>query len=81
MNSNWQRQARWRSRNPKKVWAHACLQSAIRRGLIERRPCEICGNPQTDGHHDDYDKPMRVRWLCRAHHKALHAKAAAGGAR
>ena len=65
-------QARWASRNPKAVWAHAALRSALRRGLIQRGPCEVCGASEVDGHHDDYDQPMRVRWLCRKHHKAAH---------
>ena len=28
------RQARWRSRNPEKVWCHVVLKSALRRGLV-----------------------------------------------
>lgn len=43
----------------------------LRRGKIERRPCEVCGSP-AEMHHDDYDKPLAVRWLCRPHHLALH---------
>lgn len=65
-------QAAWRRRNPKAAWAHSCLQSALRRGLIEKQPCEVCGAPEVDGHHDRYHEPMAVRWLCRGHHKALH---------
>ncbi|RVD21021.1 hypothetical protein EN738_20255 [Mesorhizobium sp. M4B.F.Ca.ET.017.02.2.1] len=55
------------------MWAHYCLRVALKRGLIERQPCEVCGDPQTDGHHhESYQKPMAVRWLCRRHHKAEH---------
>lgn len=66
-------QEKWNKRNPQAMWAHACLRSAINRGLIERGPCEVCGKEKTDGHHDDYDKPMAVRWLCRLHHRRVHA--------
>jgi len=68
------RQHHWRERNPKAVWAHKALASALRRGLIARGPCEICGSAEVDGHHDDYDRPMAVRWLCRRHHRAEHRR-------
>lgn len=45
---------------------------AISSGKLVRRPCEICGNPKTDAHHDDYNKPLEVRWLCRSCHKKWH---------
>jgi len=56
------------------MWAHNALRSALRRGLIERKPCEVCGAEPTDGHHDNYDQPMAVRWLCRLHHRHAHKK-------
>lgn len=41
---------------------------AVRKGQIEREPCEVCG-AEAEGHHDDYTKPLEVRWLCKEHHK------------
>ena len=67
-------QTAWNNAHPKELWAHAALRSAIRKGLISRGCCEVCGAEDTDGHHDDYDRPMAVRWLCRLHHRAVHAK-------
>lgn len=67
------RQQRWAAKNPLAKWAHAAVQSAIRRGLIERKPCEVCGDPNSDGHHADYHQPLKLRWLCRKHHKQEHA--------
>ena len=74
MSQKWARQAKWREKNPKAAWAHACLQSALRRGLIERQPCKVCGSRDTDAHHPDYARPADVVWLCRLHHKAEHRR-------
>jgi hypothetical protein len=64
----------WQKNNPKAHWAHACTASALKRGLIERQPCEVCGADKTDAHHPDYDRPLLIIWLCRKHHVAAHAK-------
>lgn len=37
----------------------------LRRGKIERLPCEICGSPDSEMVHEDYSKPLEVRWLCK----------------
>ncbi len=44
----------------------------IKAGILERKPCEVCGKTKVDAHHDDYTKPRDVRWLCRSHHLKLH---------
>jgi ferredoxin len=42
---------------------------------LKPNPCEVCGDVlNVQAHHDDYDKPLEVRWLCRKHHQALHRK-------
>jgi hypothetical protein len=50
----------------------AKVKMRIRRGLIKRLPCEICGNPKSEAHHDDYSKIYEVRFLCRKHHNEYH---------
>ena len=75
------RQAKWQAANPKARWAHIATQSGLRRGLITRQPCEECGAEPTDAHHESYDRPLDVRWLCRRCHIALHKKAASNGSR
>lgn len=67
-------QAKWKAANPQAVWAQQALRSALRRGLTDKEPCEVCGADEVDGHHDDYDRPMDVRWLCRRHHKREHRR-------
>lgn len=66
------RQARWQATHPKARWAHIALASGLRRGLLERQPCEHCGAEPADGHHPDYDRPLAVVWLCRRCHLAVH---------
>lgn len=48
------------------------LRDAVRQGKIQRKPCEVCGEPDAQGHHDDYNKPLEVRWLCAKHHREEH---------
>ena len=48
------------------------VQVALLNGSIQRKPCEICGAEPTEAHHDDYNKPLEVRWLCREHHEQWH---------
>ena len=51
------------------------VRNAVRRGDLERLPCEVCGALPSQGHHEDYEKPLDVMWLCRTHHTELHNKA------
>lgn len=44
----------------------------IKRGTLKKMPCEKCGEPKSQMHHDDYSKPLDVRWFCRPHHMELH---------
>ena len=46
-----------------------------KRGKLKPQPCERCG--LTDKrflqmHHDDYSKPLAVRWLCVECHREYH---------
>lgn len=67
-------QAQWAAANPQAVWAHQALRSALNRGLVIQGPCEECGSLHAEAHHDDYDRPMDVRWFCRLHHKREHRR-------
>ena len=53
--------------------AHRKVLNAVKRGELKPQPCEVCGEVKAMAHHDDYDKPLEVRWLCHSHH-ALHHK-------
>ena len=57
---------KWQSKNTRKRKAHIAVGNAIRDGkLIKPRYCELCDcELNLEAHHDDYDKPLDVRWLC-----------------
>ena len=42
------------------------------RGKLIQKPCEVCGDAKSQMHHDDYSKPLDVRWFCRRHHLDHH---------
>ncbi|AIC29674.1 hypothetical protein IE4771_PA00168 (plasmid) [Rhizobium etli bv. mimosae str. IE4771] len=65
------RQSNWRRANPAKYDAHLAVQRAVKAGELEKQTCEVCGIEMVDAHHDQYDDPLKVRWLCRRHHTRL----------
>ena len=56
-----------------KYLARDAVKRAINSGSIKRGGCEICGTTErVQAHHDDYSKPLVVRWFCCQHHHDLH---------
>lgn len=68
------KQQAYNAKYPFKIKAHRVVKNAIRRGRLVRLPCEVCGAAKAQAHHDDYSKPLDIRWLCRAHHMEHHRK-------
>jgi ribosomal protein S27AE len=66
------RQARYAARNPEKMRAYKRVYYALKTGKLQREPCEVCGAEKVHAHHDDYSKPLEVRWLCTACHELHH---------
>ena len=48
--------------------AQSLCNTAIKNGTLVRQSCEVCGKKKGQAHHDDYTKPLDVRWLCPKHH-------------
>lgn len=70
---------KWKAKNEAKRQAHIRARAAVRAGKLSKRPCEVCGSAEVDAHHDDYSIPLKVRWLCRRHHRQHHAALKAAG--
>lgn len=56
----------------KKDCARSYVGVYVRRGKITKEPCVKCGNEDSQAHHEDYNKPLDVIWLCRECHMELH---------
>lgn len=72
----------WIKRNPDKI-SHRLsavqkVNSAIKSGKLTRGLCVKCGASNTEGHHEDYNKPLDVIWLCERchinHHREKRSK-------
>ena len=58
----------------KKEAAHYAVLKALKHGVLVKQPCEECGTVErVEGHHEDYDAPLVVVWLCRRHHRLRHS--------
>lgn len=59
---------------------HNIFGKALAKGCIKAEPCEVCGffdkahdgRSLVHGHHDNYNMPLQVRWLCKIHHHEWH---------
>ena len=62
----------WRQEDARRSLAHNQIARAIRNGSLVRQPCIRCGEAKSLAHHEDYDKPLEVVWLCQPCHKQRH---------
>lgn len=63
---------RYFEKYPQKKLAKNITSNAIRDGKLIKQPCEICSEVKVQAHHDDYSKPLEIRWLCVKHHNEYH---------
>lgn len=65
---------------PEKYRAQKITGNAVRGGKLKRPTnCNECGSKhhQIEAHHEDYNKPLDVAWLCLPCHTAKHRQGAA----
>jgi len=44
----------------------------IKEGKLRKKPCVVCSGKEVIPHHEDYNNPFKVIWLCEEHHKDYH---------
>lgn len=66
----------WCKRNKHKRNAQNKLARAVLKGVVIRKfECEKCtGTIKVEAHHEDYEKPLDVIWLCSKCHHERHVE-------
>lgn len=72
VNEYWKEYAK-RPNTRAKILARHYAQNAIRRGELKREACSFCGQEQAEMHHNDYNQPLLIVWLCPNCHRKLHS--------
>jgi len=62
----------WRNEDKRRNKAHNKVSYALKKGILIKIPCIRCGEQKSLAHHEDYDKPLEVMWLCQPCHKQRH---------
>lgn len=64
----------YKEKYPEKIRAHELLRYALKKGdVIKDDKCQMCEEEKKlEAHHENYDEPFNVVWLCRQCHIKLH---------
>jgi hypothetical protein len=68
----------WRKTHPmnaeqrRKDNCRSYAKEYLKRGHLTREQCALCDANAAEMHHPDYAEPLKVVWLCRKHHLAIH---------
>ena len=62
----------WRSADKRRAKCHRAVAYAIKTGKLTRVPCVRCEEVKSLAHHENYDEPLNVVWLCQPCHKQRH---------
>lgn len=64
----------FRAYDLQKIRVRRAVRDALASGALAKGLCEVgrgCAG-RIEAHHDDYKKPLVVRWLCKCHHAEIH---------
>lgn len=70
---------RWRAADPRRAHCHNAVRYAVKKGKLTPTPCKQCSHEKAYAHHDNYDEPLNVVWLCQPCHKQRHKELDAMG--
>jgi hypothetical protein len=65
---------RFMQKNKKVACAYQKTHYHLRKGTITKLPCEECGTEDAQAHHEDYNNPLEITWLCRNCHHTHHVE-------
>lgn len=71
--------ARWRKEDSRRMRCHNAVARAVRKGTLVRLACERCRSSKAYAHHESYDHPLVIVWLCQPCHKQRHKEMAIAG--
>jgi len=60
--------------SPKANLAHKTVAKTLKRRELVRQPPQVCGARSALAHHEHYNEPLAVTWLCRSHHGKHHVE-------
>ena len=63
---------KYRLKNRFRINAHNKVYYYLKKGIIKKQNCCVCGDINSKAHHEDYSKPLEVVWYCEIHHRARH---------
>ena len=67
-----------RSEDSRYMRAHNAVARAVKKGILIKTNCQWCDREDNvHGHHDNYDEPLKVMWLCPVCHRQRHNELAA----
>lgn len=66
--------AKYEDNNKEKMIAWNIVDRERASGRLVSLPCFVCGDIDSETHHEDYAKPLSITWLCKDHHSERHVE-------